>query len=45
MTNEVTHSGPGDTFLINEIFEQIYGKQHYLWRAADQDGEIVDVFL
>ena len=24
---------------------QINGKQHYLWRAVDQDGEIVDVFL
>ena len=24
---------------------RIDGKQHYLWRAVDQDGEIVDVFL
>ena len=24
---------------------QINGKQHYLWRAVDQDGEIVDVSL
>ena len=24
---------------------KISGKQHYLWRAVDQDGEIVDVFL
>ena len=23
----------------------IQGKQHYLWRAVDQDGEVVDVFL
>ena len=22
---------------------QINGKQHYLWRAVDQDGEVVDV--
>ena len=21
------------------------GKQHYFWRAVDQDGEVVDVFL
>ena len=21
------------------------GKQHYLWRAVDQDGEVVDVYL
>jgi len=24
---------------------KIRGKQHYLWRAVDQDGEVVDVFL
>ena len=24
---------------------QINGKQHYLWRAVDQDGEVVDFFL
>ena len=24
---------------------QINGKQHYLWRAVEQDGEVVDVFL
>ena len=24
---------------------QINGKEHYLWRAVDQDGEAVDVFL
>ena len=24
---------------------QINGKQHYLWRAVDQDGEVVDVLL
>ena len=24
---------------------QINVKQHYVWRAVDQDGEVVDVFL
>jgi putative transposase len=24
---------------------KINGKQQYLWRAVDQDGEVVDVFL
>ena len=24
---------------------QINGKQHYLWRAVDQDGEVLDVYL
>ena len=39
------HQGYGDTFYIDEIFVKINGKQHYLWRAVDQDGEVVDVFL
>ena len=39
------HRGYGDTFFIDEVFVRIDGKQHYLWRAVDQDGEVVDVFL
>ena len=39
------HRGYGDTFYIDEVFVKINGKQHYLWRAVDQDGEIVDVYL
>ena len=39
------HQGYGDTFFIDEVFVKIDDKQHYLWRAVDQDGEIVDVFL
>lgn len=39
------HRGYGDTFYIDEVFVRINGKQHYLWRAVDQDGEVVDVYL
>ena len=39
------HGGYGDTFYIDEVFVKINGKQHYLWRAVDQDGEVVDVYL
>jgi putative transposase len=39
------HQGYGDTLFINEVFIKIDGKQHYLWRVLDQDGEVVDVFL
>ena len=39
------HQGYGDTFFIDEVFVKIRGKQHYLWRAVDQDGEVVDVYL
>jgi putative transposase len=37
--------GYGDTFYIAEVFVKINGKQHYLWRAVDPDGEVVDVYL
>ena len=45
------HQGYGDTFYLDEVSHQptrvvkIRGVQHYLWRAVDQDGEVVDVFL
>lgn len=39
------YRGYGDTFFIDEVFVKINGKQHYLWRAVDQDGEVVDVYL
>ena len=39
------HRGHGDTFCIGEVFIKINGKQHYLWRVVDQDGEVVDVYL
>jgi putative transposase len=39
------HRGYGDTFYMDEVFVKINGKQHYLWRAVDQDGEVVDVYL
>lgn len=39
------HQGYDDTFFIDEVFIKIDGKQRYLWRAVDQDGEVVAVFL
>ena len=39
------HQGYGDTFFIDEVFVKIQGHRHYLWRAVEQDGEVVDVFL
>ena len=39
------HQGFGEPFSIDEAFVKIRGKQLYLWRAVDQDGEVVDVYL
>jgi len=36
------HRGFGDAFYIDEVFIKTNVKQHYLWRAVDQDGEVVD---
>jgi len=32
------HQGYGDIFFIDEVFVRINGKQHYLWRAVDQES-------
>jgi hypothetical protein len=37
--------GFGDTFIIDEVFVTIAGPRHYLWRAVDQDGGVIDVYL
>ena len=39
------HQGYSDTFFLDEVFVKIQGKQLYLWRAIDQDGEVVDILL
>ena len=39
------HAGFGDTYYLDEVFVRIDGKQRYLWRAIDQDGEVIDVFV
>ena len=39
------HKGYGDTFFIDEVFVKIHGRQQYLWRAVDQEGDVIDVFL
>ena len=28
---------------LDEVFVKINGKQYYLWRAIDSDGEVLDV--
>jgi len=39
------HRGYGDTYFIDEVFVRIDGKQYYLWRAVDQDGEILTAWV
>ena len=30
---------------LDEVFVNIQGKRHYLWRAVDQDGDVIDVLV
>jgi putative transposase len=39
------HPGFGDIFFIDEVFVTIAGQRHYMWRAVDQDGDVIDVYL
>jgi putative transposase len=36
---------PGDKWYMDEVFIKINGRQHYLWRAVDQDGNILDILV
>jgi len=35
----------GDTWHVDEVFIRIQGKVYYLWRAVDQDGDVIDVLV
>jgi putative transposase len=35
----------GDTWYLDEVFVKIKGVQQYLWRAVDQDGDVIDILL
>jgi putative transposase len=36
---------PGDKWHMDEAFIRIQGVQHYLWRAVDQDGVVLDILV
>jgi putative transposase len=36
---------PGDKWQMDEVFIRIRGVQHYLWRAVDQDGVVLDILV
>jgi transposase-like protein len=38
-------SRPGDRWHLDEVFIRIQGVQHYLWRAVDQDGVVLDILV
>ncbi len=36
---------PGDRWHLDEVFLKINGRIHYLWRAVDQDGDVLDILV
>jgi putative transposase len=36
---------PGDQWHLDEVFLKINGRLHYLWRAVDQLGDVLDILL
>jgi putative transposase len=35
----------GDTCYLDEVFIKINGVLYYLWRAVDQDGDVLDIIV
>ena len=33
----------GDTWCLDELFGSVQGQWQYLWRAVDQDGDVIDI--
>src|SRR5258705_14017924 len=36
---------PGDRWHLDEVFLKINGRSHYLWRAVDQYGDVLDILV
>src|SRR5215831_14574065 len=36
---------PGDKWYLDEVFLTINGQRHYLWRAVDQDDNVLDILV
>ena len=36
---------PGDKWHLDEVFIRINGTIHYLWRAVDQHGNVLDILV
>jgi putative transposase len=39
------HPRPGDKWHLDEVCLTINGARHYLWRAVDQDGNVLDILV
>ena len=35
----------GDTWHVDELFVLLNGRRQYLWRAVDEDGDVIDILV
>ena len=35
----------GDTWYLDELFVTIQGQRQYLWRAVDEEGDVIDILV
>ena len=35
----------GDTWYLDELFVTLNGRQQYLWRAVDEDSDVLDILV
>ena len=42
---KILRSGPQWRWYLDEVFVRINGETHYLWRAVDHEGEILEAFV
>src|ERR671912_2798158 len=45
ISSGVARPRPGDKWHLDEVFLTIKGEHHYLWRAVDQDGNVLDILV
>ena len=43
--NDAGHPRPDDRWHLDEVFTRINGRTHYLWRAVDQEGDVLDILV
>jgi putative transposase len=43
--NGLRRRRPGDKWHLDEVFLKINGEHKYLWRAVDQDGNVLDILV
>ena len=44
-TDSAEHRNELKAIVLSKVFLRINGRTHYLWRAVDQDGNVLDILV